>query len=68
MNPTAPGIYLLKDSYTYERNTPTLIFENLKPVEISKNHLNIIWTPLKVVKIFKIRRGLSKKLSLPCPF
>ena len=50
MNPTAPGIYLLKDSYTYERNTPpTLIFENLKPVEISKNHLNIIWTSLKVV-------------------
>ena len=27
----------------------TLIFENLKPVEISKNLFNIIWTSLKVV-------------------
>ena len=27
----------------------TLIFENLKPVEISKNIFNIIWTSLKVV-------------------
>ena len=43
------GLYLIKDSYRYGRNTPTLIFENLKPVEISKNHFNIIWTSLKVV-------------------
>ena len=49
MNPTAPGIYLLKDSYTYGRNTPILIFENLKPVDISKNNFNIIWTSKKVV-------------------
>ena len=28
-------------------NTPTLIFKNLKPVEISKN--NIIWTYLKFI-------------------
>ena len=60
MNPTAPGIYLLKDSFTYGRNTPILIFENLKPVEISKNHCNIIWTSQKVVQIFKIRRVLLK--------
>ena len=33
---------VIKDSYRYGRNTPTLIFENLKPVEKSKNHLNII--------------------------
>ena len=35
---------------------PHCNFENLKPVEISKNCFNIIWTSLKVVKIFKIRR------------
>ncbi len=35
-------ITLNKDSYRYERTTTTLIFENLKPVEISKNYLNII--------------------------
>ena len=38
----------------------TLIFENLKPVEISKNHFNIIWTSSKVVLIFKIRRQRFK--------
>ena len=27
----------------------TLIFENLKPVEISKNIFSVIWTSLKVV-------------------
>jgi hypothetical protein len=35
-----------KDSYRNERNTPPLIFENLKPVEIIKKsfeqHLNIL--------------------------
>ena len=30
-----------KDNYSYGRNTPTLIFENLKPVEISKNLENV---------------------------
>ena len=35
---------------------PHCIFENLKPVEISKNCSNIIWTSLKIVKNFKIRR------------
>ena len=34
--------YYSKDSYRYGQNTPTLIFENLKPVEESKNHINII--------------------------
>ena len=34
-------VHRTKDSYSYGRNTPTLIFENLKRVEISKNHLNI---------------------------
>ena len=33
-----------------------LIFENVKPVDESKNHTNIISTSLKVVLIFKIRR------------
>ena len=32
---------LAKDSYRYERNTHKLIFENLKPIDISKNHFNI---------------------------
>jgi hypothetical protein len=49
-------LHLTKDSYRNGRNTPTLIFENLKPVEIIKKlfqyHLNI----LKVIYIFKIRR------------
>ena len=40
---------LSKDSYRYGRNTPTLIFENLKAIEKSKNHFIIIWTSLKVV-------------------
>ena len=31
-----------KDSYRYGQSTPTLIFENLKPVEKSKNHFNIL--------------------------
>ena len=31
-------------------------FVNLKPVEISKNHSNIIWSSLKVVLILKIWR------------
>ena len=35
---------LIKDSYRYRQNTPTLMFENLKPVEKSRNHLNVIWT------------------------
>ena len=35
-------ICLNKDSYRNEQNTPTLIFENLKPVEISKKYFNII--------------------------
>ena len=39
---------LLKDSYRYGRNTPTLIFENRKPVEISENEFNIIWSSLSV--------------------
>ena len=34
----------------------TLLFENLKPVEKSKNHFSIIWTSSKVGLIFKIRR------------
>ena len=34
---------LSKDSYRNGRKTPTLIFQNQKPVEISKNHFNIIW-------------------------
>ena len=29
-------------SYRKKRNTPTLIFENLKPVELSKDHFNIV--------------------------
>ena len=47
-----------KDSYRYGQNSEhsTLIFENLKPVEKSKNHFSIIWTSSKVVLIFKIRR------------
>ena len=48
--------YMYKESYRNGQNTPTLMFENLKPVEITKksfeHHLNI----LKVVFIFKIRR------------
>ena len=34
----------------------TLIFENLKPVQKSKNHFNIIWTSSKDALIFKIWR------------
>ena len=37
---------------------PTLIFENLKPVEKSKNHFYIIRTS----------KGVAQKLSLPRPF
>ena len=37
---------------------PHCIFENLKPVEISKNHFNITWTSWNVVQIFQIRRFL----------
>ena len=33
--------HLPKDSYRNGRNTPTLIFENLKLVDISKNHFDI---------------------------
>ena len=54
------GPSLCKDSYRNGWNTPTLIFEDLKPVEISKNHFNIIWTSSKVVLIFKIRRQRFK--------
>ena len=43
-----------KDSYRHGRNTPTLIFENLKPVEVSKNHLNIIWTSKVVAQILSL--------------
>ena len=35
------SLALEKDSYRYGWNNLTLIFENLKPVEKSKNHLNI---------------------------
>ena len=45
-----------KNSHRYGRNNPTLIFENLKPVEKSKNHFNILWTSLKIVYFFEIRR------------
>ena len=34
----------VKNSYRNGRNNPTLIFENLKPVEISKNNSHFIWT------------------------
>ena len=37
-----PTIYLVKDSYRNGRNTPPTLIQNLKPVEISKNHFNII--------------------------
>jgi hypothetical protein len=37
-----------------------MISENLKPVEISKNHFNVIQTSSKVVLIFKI--------SVACPW
>ena len=30
------------------KDTSTRIFENLKPVEISENYLNILWTSLKL--------------------
>ena len=33
-----------------EHSHTALFFENLKPLEISKHHLNVIWTSLKVVK------------------
>ena len=29
-------VYVAKDSYRYECNTPTLIFENLKPVDLNQ--------------------------------
>ena len=35
-------VYLAKDSYRNEWNTPPTLIQNLKPVEISKNHFNII--------------------------
>ena len=42
----AKGIDVAKDSYRNGQNTPPLIFENLKPVEIIKksfeHHLNIL--------------------------
>jgi hypothetical protein len=40
----SPKMYhrVFKDSYRNERNTSKLIFENLKLVEMSKNHFNII--------------------------
>jgi hypothetical protein len=44
-------VYSDKDRYIW-REQSTLIFENLKPVEKSKNPR----TSPKVVKIFKIRR------------
>ena len=34
-------IFKSKDSYRYGPKTPTLIFENLKLVDLSKNHFNI---------------------------
>ena len=40
---------LTKDSYRNGRNTPPTLIQNLKPIEISKNHFNIIWISLKVV-------------------
>jgi hypothetical protein len=39
-----------------DETLPNCNFENLKPVEILKNHFNIILTSLKVVQIFMIRR------------
>ena len=56
------SVLYLKDNYLLQIWTEhsTLIFENLKPVEISKNHFNIIWTSSKVVLIFKIRRARLK--------
>ena len=45
-------LYQSNDSYRYGCNTPTLIFEKLKSVEISKKHLNII---SNIYKHFTIR-------------
>ena len=42
----------------------TLISENLKPVEISKNHFNLFKTCID----FQNQEGEAQKLSLPCPF
>ena len=46
-----------------EHSHCALNFENLKPVEKSKNHLNIIWTSSKVVLIFKIWRVRLKNYN-----
>jgi hypothetical protein len=44
-----------------DRTLPQWFFENLKPVEISENPLNILWTSLKVVLIFRMRRVWLKQ-------
>ena len=46
----------------------TLIFENLKPVEISNIFFNIIWISLKVIQIFKIRRVWLKNYACHAHF
>jgi hypothetical protein len=58
-------LYLSKDSYRYGRNTPTLIFENLKSVEISKNHLNIHKSCIvfKIVKIYTTSKDVQMILK-----
>ena len=45
---------LNKDSCRNGRNAPTLIFENLKPVEISKNHFNIIFQVISFLKFLMV--------------
>ena len=47
-----PTCKVLRNSKTatgMDGTLPHCIFSNLKPVEISKNHFNFIWTSLKVV-------------------
>jgi hypothetical protein len=50
-------IHSSKDKLQIWIGHSTLISENLKPVEISKNNSNIKITSSKVVLIFKIRRA-----------
>ena len=54
--PTYPKYILHQGQLQIWTEHYTLIFENLKPVEKLKNHFSIVWTSLKVVLIFKIRR------------
>jgi hypothetical protein len=49
LNAGAQSNYKAKDSYRNGQKTPSLIFENLKPVVKSKKYLYIISTSLKVV-------------------